>query len=247
MRNLLSSGFRIAPTELLAAVCLTTHGAAAQAVGGRVVDSATRRPLPGVSVRLVRVAAADAAPLPADTTPLARSSSARDGVFMLFAPDTGRYRVRIGDGFVGPVLTLTSTEAFDQHEYPVTPEWGRTFFDFQVEKQAAVKPGTMSLHYPAELQRMNVEGKVVVQFVIDTSGRAEPKTFRVLQSTDPQFTAAARLAAFGARYLPAEARGRKVRQLVQLPLAFTLNGPVPLSVPLPEWPARRGDLPRWPD
>lgn len=210
---------------------------------GRVVDSASRRPLPAVPVRLVRTTPDGAAP---DTALVARAYTARDGVFTLAAPDTGRYRVLVGHEFVGPVLALASSEAVDQHEYLVVPERGRTFFEFQVDKQAAAKPGTVSLHYPAELQRMNIEGKVVVQFVVDTTGRAEPETFRVLQSNHPQFTDAARLAALGGRYYPAEFGGRKVRQLVQLPLVFMFDRTVPLPISPPDWPARRPDPFRWP-
>jgi TonB family protein len=200
------------------------RAAGAQVVGGRIVDSASRRPLPDVSVRLVRVHASDTSVLPADTTPLARATSAGDGVFTFAAPDTGTFRVRVGEQFVGPPLALRSRDTFDQHEYLVTPVVEPTFTVAQVERQAWAKPGSIArgLRYPASLQAANVEGKVDVQFVVDTTGRAIVGTLRVLRTTHPDFVDPVRTAVYGAEYSPAEVGGRKVRQLVQMPVAFTL-------------------------
>jgi len=99
----------------------------------------------------------------------------------------------------------------------------QTYFEFQVEKQAASVPGSMNLRYPSILQSQNVEGKVTVQFVVDTTGRAEMGSWKVLETSNELFSQAAKDAVRGAKFYPAEVGGRKVRQLVQLPLAFTLN------------------------
>jgi protein TonB len=99
----------------------------------------------------------------------------------------------------------------------------QTYFEFQVEKQAASIPGSMNLRYPSILQSQNVEGKVTVQFVVDTTGRAEMSTWKVLETSNELFSSAAKDAVRGAKFYAAEVGGRKVRQLVQLPLAFTLN------------------------
>jgi protein TonB len=99
----------------------------------------------------------------------------------------------------------------------------QTYFEFQVEKQAATVPGTMSLRYPSILQSQNVEGKVTVQFVVDTTGRAEMGSWKVLESSNELFSAAAKDAVRSAKFYAAEVGGRRVRQLVQLPLAFSLN------------------------
>jgi protein TonB len=99
----------------------------------------------------------------------------------------------------------------------------QTYFEFQVEKQAASIPGTINLRYPSMLQSQNVEGKVTVQFVVDTTGRAEMSTWKVLETSNELFSQAAKDAVRGAKFYAAEVGGRKVRQLVQLPLAFTLN------------------------
>jgi protein TonB len=101
----------------------------------------------------------------------------------------------------------------------------QTYFEFQVEKQAAALPGEIgkNLRYPSILQSQNVEGKVTVQFVVDTTGRAEMSTWKVLETSNDLFSAAAKDAVRSSRFYAAEVGGRKVRQLVQLPLAFTLN------------------------
>jgi protein TonB len=99
----------------------------------------------------------------------------------------------------------------------------QTYFEFQVEKQAASIPGSMQLRYPSILQSQNVEGKVTAQFVVDTTGRAEMSTWKVLETSNELFSQAAKDAVRGAKFYPAEVGGRKVRQLVQLPLAFSLN------------------------
>ncbi len=103
------------------------------------------------------------------------------------------------------------------------------------EKQAAVRPGTFQLRYPASLQARGFEGRVVLEFVVDTTGRAEPGTVRdarpsTLAALAPglrgayrEFLRAARDGVLGARFHPAEVGGCRVRQLVQLPLAWTLN------------------------
>jgi protein TonB len=99
----------------------------------------------------------------------------------------------------------------------------QTYFEFQVEKQAASIPGSINLRYPSLLQSQNVEGSVTAQFVVDTTGRAEMGTWKVLETSNELFSQAAKDAVRGAKFYPAEVGGRKVRQLVQLPLKFSLN------------------------
>lgn len=103
------------------------------------------------------------------------------------------------------------------------PAEGQTYFEFQVEKQAQMSPGSPPPAYPAMLASANVEGEVLAQFVVDTSGRVDMSTFRVIRSTHDLFTNAVRAWLPNRRFYPAEVGGRKVKQLVQLPLQFTLN------------------------
>lgn len=74
--------------------------------------------------------------------------------------------------------------------------------------------------YPDSLLRAGVDGRVLVEFVVDTSGVADPETFGVVLTTDPLFTDAVRRAVLGTRYTPATLDGLRVRQLVQMPFRF---------------------------
>ncbi|MES3032690.1 MAG: TonB family protein [Gemmatimonadota bacterium] len=97
------------------------------------------------------------------------------------------------------------------------------YFDFQVEKAAAAIPGSGSPAYPEMLKSSGVEGEALVQFVVDTTGRAELGSFKVLRATHDAFGQAVKAALPRMRFLPAEIGGRKVRMLVQQPFAFALN------------------------
>ena len=100
-----------------------------------------------------------------------------------------------------------------------TSDAEQTYFDFQVEHQ--VKPRTVRTPvYPERLRAAGVEGQVLVQFVVDESGSAQMNTFKVLKSTDNELTDAVRRAVSSSTYIPAEVRGKKVKQLVQQPFVF---------------------------
>lgn len=99
----------------------------------------------------------------------------------------------------------------------------QTFFDFQVEKPVAQIPGSGSPNYPDILRSASVEGQVLAQFVVDTLGRVEIATFKVITKTHDLFEASVRNALPRMRFLPAEVAGRKVKQLVQQPFVFNLN------------------------
>ena len=103
---------------------------------------------------------------------------------------------------------------------PVTDQ---PYFEFQVEKQAAGVPGGPGPTYPEMLRSANIEGEVLAQFVVDTTGRYEPGSFKVIKSSHDLFTTAVRNALPKMKFYPAEIGGRKVKQLVQQPFTFGLN------------------------
>lgn len=96
--------------------------------------------------------------------------------------------------------------------------------DRSVDKVVVALPGTAP-RYPDMLRQAGVEGDVRAQFVVDTLGRVEPGSLRVLEATHDQFAAAVRTALSSrARFKPAEAGGHKVRQLVEQTFTFRLDG-----------------------
>ena len=96
------------------------------------------------------------------------------------------------------------------------------YYDFQVEKPAMAQPGPTPT-YPEMLRTAGVEGQVLAQFVVDTTGRADMSTFKILKTDNELFSLAVKNTLPRMRFLPAEVGGRKVKQLVQQPFGFTLN------------------------
>ena len=96
------------------------------------------------------------------------------------------------------------------------------FFEFQVEKPVVAAPGSPQPRYPEILRTAGVEGEVLAQFVVDTTGRVEMNTFKILKSSHDMFIAAVRNAMPNMRFIPAEVGGRRVKQLVQQPYTFAI-------------------------
>ena len=92
-----------------------------------------------------------------------------------------------------------------------------------VEKAVIAIPGTATPRYPTMLQSAGVEGDVRAQFIVDTLGRVEQGSVRVLDSTHDLFAAAVRDALNRARFKPAEAGGHKVRQLAEQVFTFRIT------------------------
>ena len=93
-------------------------------------------------------------------------------------------------------------------------------FEFPVEKPGVQAPNAAQPRYPDILKSAGVEGEVLAQFVVDTTGRAETNTFKVLKTSHELFASAVRNALPNMKFLPAEVGGRKVKQLVQQPFVF---------------------------
>lgn len=99
----------------------------------------------------------------------------------------------------------------------------KTYFEFQVEKPVRHAPGSAAPRYPPALKAAGVEGEVLVQFVVDTLGAADLRSFKVLKASHGDFTESVKAALPDMKFVPAELRGRKVRQLVQQPFVFAIQ------------------------
>jgi TonB family protein len=106
---------------------------------------------------------------------------------------------------------------------PIAVNDSQTYFEFQVENAVTVAPGNPRPKYPTALRAANIEGEVLAQFVADTFGTADMRTFKVLKSSDDSFTDAVREALPAMRFVPALVGGHKVKQLVQMPFQFNLS------------------------
>ncbi len=74
--------------------------------------------------------------------------------------------------------------------------------------------------YPPALAQAGIGGRVVAQFVVDTSGRVEPASITILETPHPGFEASVREALSGATFRPGLFRGAPVRVLVRQPITF---------------------------
>lgn len=93
----------------------------------------------------------------------------------------------------------------------------------EVDRAAAPRPGAPAPIYPPALQSAGVEGVVAVQFVVDSSGRADMHRVHIVSSPDPEFSESARTAIARTRYFPAEAHGHHVAQLVEQSFVFRIT------------------------
>ena len=93
--------------------------------------------------------------------------------------------------------------------------------DAQFTGRGGVAGGTPD--YPPLLRDAGIEGSVRIRCVIDTTGRAEAGSLSIISSTHALFTGAVERAVPRMRFKPAEVRGMRVRQLVEMPLVFGLR------------------------
>ena len=95
------------------------------------------------------------------------------------------------------------------------------------------KPIALAKHvnyvYPRGAKLANQSGSALVQFVVDTSGKAKPETIVCMQATYKDFALAAIDAVKMMEFTPATLEGHKIEQLVQYPIDFKLNAVLPVK------------------
>ena len=104
----------------------------------------------------------------------------------------------------------------------MVPTGNEVFMEAIVEEKPAVLSGP-TLQYPELLRQAGIQGRVMVQAIIDTLGRAEPGSVKVLQSPNPGFDQSAKNYMLKTLFRPARVHGRAVRVLVQLPIDYRLK------------------------
>jgi TonB family protein len=99
----------------------------------------------------------------------------------------------------------------------------RAYTESQVERAVQVTRAPVP-RYPEALRSVSIQGEVMVQYIVDARGRVEPGSIKILSSTHKLFADAVRSALLEARYRPAQVGGQPVRQLVEQPFIFKLDG-----------------------
>ncbi|HLF23464.1 MAG TPA: energy transducer TonB [Burkholderiales bacterium] len=167
--------------------------------------------MPSDLVRLARPARERAA----DSTVSVRLSTAIDG-----RADSLRVRIEsiIERGVVGGVRPRVDSI----RERPAAAD--NAYWDFQVERPAQWIAGTGTPLYPDMLKAAGIQGTVLASFVVDTTGRAEVTTLRILRSSQELFSIAVRNALPQMRFNPALVTGgRKVKQVIQSEFGFSIQ------------------------
>ena len=80
------------------------------------------------------------------------------------------------------------------------------------------------LTYPPAMFVAGVEGEVLLQALVDSTGHVVPSSVRVVRSSNSAFDAPAAAMLRGTRFRPARQGGRPVNALVEVPVDFALAG-----------------------
>jgi periplasmic protein TonB len=79
------------------------------------------------------------------------------------------------------------------------------------------------VRYPDILRQAGIDGHVVIEAVVDTSGHVERGSIKVLSSTNQLFEQPAKEVIAGAVFRPGRISGRAVRVRIQQPFNFSLS------------------------
>jgi periplasmic protein TonB len=77
--------------------------------------------------------------------------------------------------------------------------------------------------YPELLRSAGIQGRVVVQLVVDTMGKAEPNSVKIISSPNPAFNELVKNSVLHTTFRPGRVRGRAVRVLIELPFDFKIR------------------------
>jgi len=79
------------------------------------------------------------------------------------------------------------------------------------------------VHYPEGLRMGHVTGRVLLSAILDTTGRVDARTVKVLESPHRELTREARRYLEAATFAPARMDGRAVRVCIELPVDFRIR------------------------
>jgi len=103
---------------------------------------------------------------------------------------------------------------------------GEVFLAAEVDETPTVAPGAQCQGaFPEVMKQAGINGKVTMQFVVNTDGHVDAGSFKVVSSTHKAFEESARQGIMGSKctFKPGKSRGQPVRVLVQVPMAFNIS------------------------
>jgi TonB family protein len=104
----------------------------------------------------------------------------------------------------------------------ITPT-GDQVFNADVVQEKPEQLSSPPLAYPELLRQAGIQGVVNIQAIVDTSGRVEPNSIKIISSPNPGFDQPARNLIAKTLFRPARVYGHAVRVLISIPVNFTLT------------------------
>jgi len=98
----------------------------------------------------------------------------------------------------------------------------QVYAEATVDERAAIVSAP-PLEYPPALRQAGLQGRVTVQAVIDTLGRAEPASLKIIARPNTAFDQSARAYVLHAVFRPARVKGRAVRVLITVPVDYRIE------------------------
>ncbi len=90
------------------------------------------------------------------------------------------------------------------------------------EEHAEVLTGPLPA-YPDLLRQAGIQGRVILEAVVDTTGRVLAQSISLISATNPGFVAPARQALLATLFRPAMMGGKAVRMRVRIPYEFAIR------------------------
>ncbi len=94
--------------------------------------------------------------------------------------------------------------------------------DLLAEENAEILTGPLPV-YPDLLRQAGIQGKVVLEAVVDTTGRVLAQSIAVVMVTNPGFVVPARQALLATLFRPAMVGGKPVGMRVRIPYEFAIR------------------------
>jgi len=105
----------------------------------------------------------------------------------------------------------------------------QVYYEYQVDEPVSVLSWGTS-EYADSVGPRTVSGEAVLQYVVDTTGRVEPGSVRVLRTSNPGIVREAIARLHGERLTPAFRQGRRVRQLAEQAVVFARTDRPPTDI-----------------
>jgi protein TonB len=131
------------------------------------------------------------------------------------------------------VPTLDLEQKFDPKDYTgigveggradgITPPGSAVYAETVVDERPALLSAPPP-PYPEILKQAGITGRVLLGAIVDTTGRVEPNSIKIIKSPNPGFDVPARSWVLQALFRPARVHGQAVRVHVTLPIDYSFK------------------------